>query len=184
MLPLAALAVGCAASVVGDHAGKRAIKTPHLAGKGSSGSGGTLRIVALYDNDNGGVASLFLRGSGLGLSWDKGLRMAEGPDNTFTAELEFSAVDVGTVLEFKTLATDDTVWQQGANSMTAVGAGSATIFPWFEPSGGEYFVAERDVPSKYVIKSNESINTTEETIVRWRECRECCLADCNGALRG
>ncbi len=110
---------------------------------------GVLTIVAKYDNADGGVRELALRGSALGLNWTKGVVMSEGPRGTFTAQLPFAASDVGTLLEFKTLATFDTAWQMGGNSLATVAAGTATIFPWFETDAGGYFVAARNVPCKY-----------------------------------
>lgn len=146
----------------------------------------TLRIVALYQQANGGdtaaagagaaarrtsdengssnnpsfpfapdvaafspVTSLTIRGSGLGLDWQKGIPMKESPPGTFTAELDFNGSDVGNVLEFKTLAEDDSVWQLGSNSLTIVGPGTATIYPWFYQPVGQFAVVERDVPCKY-----------------------------------
>ena len=112
-------------------------------------SSNVLKITALYTNDNGGVRELTLRGSGLGLDWKRGIQMHESPKGTFTAELNFTAADEGNVLEFKTLAEKDTVWQLGGNSMAIIGEGTATVYPWFVQETGDYFVAEHDVPCKY-----------------------------------
>ena len=110
-----------------------------------------LRIIAKYDNDSGGASALWLRGSTLGLSWDKGVPMTQSNKGTFFVDLQipknFSDVDV--MLEFKTLANEDSLWQLGGNSLATVEAGTATIFPWFEAQTGQYFVAARDVPCNF-----------------------------------
>lgn len=88
-----------------------------------------VEVSAHYPNR---VASLYLRGNGCGLSWDKGVQMAvEVVDNghyKYTADVRC----VGeTALEVKVLVNDQT-WMIGANHHVNTVASNATeIYPWF-----------------------------------------------------
>eukprot|EP01116_Phalansterium_solitarium_P018592 TRINITY_DN4986_c0_g1_i1.p1 TRINITY_DN4986_c0_g1~~TRINITY_DN4986_c0_g1_i1.p1 ORF type:complete len:385 (-),score=110.49 TRINITY_DN4986_c0_g1_i1:269-1423(-) len=100
----------------------------------------TLVIVAHYPSTKlSASSSLFLRGDGLGLSWDRGVRLERSktsPDQWLT-ELNVASSDVGILLQFK-LLVDDSVWQIGANERAIVPARSVAVdaFPFFYSRSG------------------------------------------------
>eukprot|EP00656_Telonema_subtile_P050100 TRINITY_DN6399_c0_g1_i5.p1 TRINITY_DN6399_c0_g1~~TRINITY_DN6399_c0_g1_i5.p1 ORF type:complete len:413 (+),score=87.00 TRINITY_DN6399_c0_g1_i5:97-1335(+) len=108
--------------------------------------GNELVITAKYFSE-AAPRFLSLRGDGLGLSWDQGLRMTQQPPGTFTAVLPLSG-QTDKLVSFKTLF-DDEIWQLGANSQVQVSPGNVTVYPWFKQASGQYWVAEHDVPSKH-----------------------------------
>jgi hypothetical protein len=85
-------------------------------------------------------AALFIRGNGLGLSWNQGRRMQKVQDSLYSYDVTFTTKDVNQTLEIKALL-DDQVWQIGSNSklFLAYNGNSeyrADVYPWFDKSQG------------------------------------------------
>lgn len=83
------------------------------------------RIIARVDVGFGN--SLYLRGQGAGLSWDKGVQL----DNVSSYEWTFSSTSAKGDLTFKFLINDE-IWAEGENITVAKGGTSISspVFAW------------------------------------------------------
>jgi predicted alpha/beta superfamily hydrolase len=86
-------------------------------------------VTVMYPDDQLHGQSLYLRGDGGGLSWDKGVEM----DHTGTDQWSV-CVSAGNI-QVKPLISD-TNWANGANSY--IPAGGSFVYPWFYRTNGEY----------------------------------------------
>eukprot|EP01012_Entosiphon_sulcatum_P031968 TRINITY_DN406_c0_g1_i1.p1 TRINITY_DN406_c0_g1~~TRINITY_DN406_c0_g1_i1.p1 ORF type:complete len:435 (-),score=67.90 TRINITY_DN406_c0_g1_i1:1243-2547(-) len=97
-----------------------------------------LTVVAVYPATQR-FSFLSLRGSALGLSWQRGQQMQQTAPTVWTLTLPFTAASTGTQVELKSLA-DDTTWQIGANAVVVLPSSSinVTLYPWFFTARGRY----------------------------------------------
>ena len=77
-----------------------------------------------------GSHTLALRGDGAGLTWDQGVALAAGADDTFT----FTVADLQAPLAWKPLL-DDATWSRGPNYTVAPGA-TVDVYPHFTTVAG------------------------------------------------
>lgn len=86
-----------------------------------------LKVTAYYPKTS---MSLFLRGSGCGLNWDKGILMTHTTGQS-SWSLDINC-PIGTKVEMKVLV-DDKVWMLGSNHHvdTSISSSATEIFPWF-----------------------------------------------------
>lgn len=83
------------------------------------------------------LPSLYLRGDGCGLDWNKGVQMTVSPGNghyKWTVELSCEGGNDKNLVEMKVLINDET-WMLGSNHHTrvpdSVGSYSVDMYPWF-----------------------------------------------------
>lgn len=115
---------------------------------GLSSVHGCVPVTVVYPDDNLAGHALFLRGSGGGLTWDKGIAMDHSSANTWTLCVSEGGIDVKPLV-------DDDVWANGAN--THVPAGGGFVYPWFVYTEGSYWYI-RDVHSP-------QLNNTRDLVV-------------------
>lgn len=99
-----------------------------------------LQVVVNY-NGVMGDGGMYLRGDGLGLSWDSGVKMVSiGPDS-WVYMLQYASTQVGQQLQMKPLQADNS-WSIGANQLVTLPSYNSTveIYPWFWSNAGEYSV--------------------------------------------
>ncbi|HEX9102184.1 MAG TPA: alpha/beta hydrolase-fold protein [Polyangia bacterium] len=113
---------------------------------GDPGDGGASGDGGIPGDDGGGVPvpttttlrvhypagshTLALRGDGAGLTWDKGIALTAGADDTFT----FTVANLQAPLQCKPLL-DDATWSRGPNYTVAPGA-SVDVYPHFTTVAG------------------------------------------------
>lgn len=91
----------------------------------------------------GKVSSIFLRGNGCGLNWDKGLHMSlTAGENMWESVIQCSSADtadLNKVLEVKVLVGDKD-WMIGANHHIDIASSAGnitdTLYPWFYSRSG------------------------------------------------
>mmetsp|Transcript_30484 Transcript_30484/g.76526 ORF Transcript_30484/g.76526 Transcript_30484/m.76526 type:complete len:414 (-) Transcript_30484:86-1327(-) len=108
----------------------------------------TLLVRVLYPEAQLQGGQLYLRGDGLGLSWDSGKLLRQVSADVWEMTLFYSAQsDAGQLLQVKPLV-GDRVWKLGANDMIQLPADGANatqvdLYPWFYSTHGEYHVSEK-----------------------------------------
>lgn len=106
---------------------------PSAGGNPGDGSGGTTprpTATTLRIHYPAGGHTLALRGDGAGLSWDHGVALAAGAEDTFT----FTVADLQAPLSWKPLL-DDSTWSRGPNYTVTPGA-TVDVYPHFTTVAG------------------------------------------------
>ena len=93
-----------------------------------AGVASALRVTVRYPATEN---SLFLRGSGCGLSWDAGLPLTRSAATAWELDLPGCRFPI----EVKALL-NDSQWMRGANAV--VSGESATVYPWFHETQGTF----------------------------------------------
>lgn len=104
-----------------------------------------LKIIASYPDSQLGSNALFIRGDGLGLSWNSGKEMEKTASNRWELTLDFDLSGAPQNLSFKTLVAD-AKWQIGANEVVVLSGGAAlqkSVYPFFFTTEGRYFVVNQ-----------------------------------------
>ena len=112
----------------GNPNGNGAPSGPSTGGDPGDGGGGVVprpTATTVRIHYPAGGHTLALRGDGAGLSWDAGLPLTAGADDTYT----FTAADLAAPLQLKPLL-DDATWSRGPNYTVAPGA-TVDLYPHF-----------------------------------------------------
>eukprot|EP00039_Didymoeca_costata_P015819 m.273956 g.273956 ORF g.273956 m.273956 type:complete len:384 (-) comp16284_c1_seq1:25-1176(-) len=104
---------------------------------------GTITINVAYcnGNDKMQISSMFLRGNGLGLSWNNGMKMDQSSASHWSLQLQYNQTMTGRILQVKAMLMD-THWQIGNNTYIQLNGGiqSVELYPWFFNTQGDVTV--------------------------------------------
>jgi len=116
--------------------------------------------VQVFYNGKPQPSDMYLRGDGLGLNWNSGIKMTPSQDTNYlwTATLSYNQTQVGNIVEMKPLK-GDVSWSIGANFQVKLPEVSSTtaFYPWFLSKQGAYEV----IGSLY----SPQLNNTRDIIV-------------------
>ncbi len=114
----------------GNPDGTGSAGAPSSGGTPGDGSGGTVaQVTTVRVHYPAGTHALTLRGDAGGLTWDAGMPLVAGADDTWTLALPGVDASLGRALQFKPLL-DDATWSRGPNYTVQPGA-VVDIYPHF-----------------------------------------------------